>query len=223
MMMRLGGAFFLTLLAATAARGQAPDMSCSNGGFPAETAIGLAKVIGADRLVFLKDTDGCPSEAASCRQRAYVVSGDELLTGRSAGGYVCAFFPNRGGGSAGWVQRTRLQALPVEGSPPLSAWAGHWSNGDDTINLTVEGGALVADGNAYWPSAHPSLSQFPGGPNLGDLSGTARPSGARLVFADPDPQACAATLTLVGGLVVVSDNGACGGQNVSFSGVYSRR
>jgi hypothetical protein len=152
-----------------------------------------------------------------------VVSGDELLTGRSAGAYVCALFPGRGGGSAGWVQRARLQALPVEASPSLSAWAGHWANGDDTISLTVKGAALVADGNAYWPSAHPSASQFPGGPNLGDLSGTARPTGARLVFADLDPQACSATLTLIGVLLVVSDNGACGGQNVSFSGVYRRR
>jgi hypothetical protein len=222
-MMRLGGVFSLTLLAATAAHGQAPDMSCSNGGFPAEKAIGLAKVIGADRLVFLKDSDGCPSEAASCRQRAYVVGGDELLTGRGAGAYVCAFFPSRGGGSAGWVRRARLAPLPVDASPPPSAWAGHWADGDDTISLTVKGGALVADGNAYWPSAHPSPAQFPGGPNLGDLSGTARPTGNRVVFADSDPQACSATLSLVGGLLVVSDNGACGGANVSFGGVYRRR
>lgn len=214
----------LMLAATTAAHAQAPDMTCRNGSFPAtEKSIGLAKVVGADRLVFLNDTDGCPNETVACRQRAYVVAGNQLLTGRSAGLYVCAFFANRVGGSAGWVERSRLSPLPVPPSPPLSAWTGHWANGDDTIDLTAKAGALTADGSAWWPSANPSPAQFPGGPNVGDLGGTARPNGARVVFTDNDPSGCTATLTLVGTLLVVADNGGCGGMNVSFSGVYQRK
>jgi len=217
-------AILLGLLAATAARAADEDLSCRNGGFPSEEkTIGLAQVVGADRLNFLTDTDGCPGEDVRCRQRAYVVGGDVLLTGRGHGPYVCAFFPNRGGGSAGWVRRDRLTPLPVAPSPPLADWVGHWANGDDTIDLTAQDGALDAAGEAYWPSANPPLSERPGGPNLGDLTGTARPKGNRVVFADPDPQACAASLTLVGSLLVVSDNNACGGMNVSFSGVYRRK
>jgi hypothetical protein len=30
-------------------------------------------------------------------------------------------------------------------------------------------------------------------------------------------------LTLAGGLLLVADNGGCGGMNVSFSGVYTRK
>jgi hypothetical protein len=214
----------LTLACAGAARAQAPDMTCRNGSFPTtETSIGLAKVVGADKLFFLNDTDGCPNETAACRQHAYVVAGNQLLTGRSAGPYVCAFFANRVGGSAGWVERARLVPLPVPASPPLSAWTGHWANGDDTIALTAKAGALVADGSAWWPSANPSPAQFPGGPNVGDLGGIAKPTGARAVFTDNDPSGCTATLTLVGTLLVVADNGGCGGMNVSFSGVYQRR
>jgi hypothetical protein len=221
--MKLPGIIFLlAVLSATVARAQAPDMSCGND-FSSEKSIGLAKVVGADHLIFLKDTDGCPSEAAACRQRAYVVGGDRLLTSRTVGPYVCALFPNRLGGNSGWVPTARLTPLPVNAAPATAAWAGHWADGDDTIGLTVKAAALVADGNAYYPSAHPSTSQFPGGPNVGELEGTAAPTGNRVVFTDNDPNGCTATLTLVGGMLVVADNGGCGGQNVSFSGVYTRK
>ena len=224
-MLKLLAAGILTsLVLASAARAADDDLICRNGTFPTdEKTVGIAQVQGAAHLNFLEDAGGCPNEEARCRQRAYVVDGDLLLTGRSHGPYVCAFFANRVGGSAGWVPRDRLTALPVDVAPALSAWVGHWANGDDTIKLTAKAGALVADGQAYWPSANPPLSERPGGPNLGDLSGTARPKGNRVVFADPDPTSCAATLTLVGGLLVVADNNACGGMNVSFSGVYRRK
>jgi hypothetical protein len=213
----------LAVLGASAVRAQAVDLSCSNGSFPTERKIGLAKVTGGDRLVFLKDSDGCPNPQASCLQRAYVVVGDEMLTGRTFGAYTCAFYPSPGGGSAGWVLSARLSALAVDPSPPLAAWAGHWANIDDTIDLKVKGAMLVADGDAYWPSAHPSTSQFPGGPNVGDLSGSATPKGNVVVFTDNDPNGCAATATLIGTLLVVADNGGCGGQNVSFNAVYKRK
>lgn len=222
--MRLLAAILSLTLANAAAVHAAPeDLSCRNGDFPTgQQSFGLAKVSGTGRLNFLGDMDGCPSEEARCRQRAYVVEGDVLLTGRSHGRYVCVFFANRGGGDAGWAPRERLAPMPVPSSPLLSAWVGRWSDGDDTITLKTDGGALVAEGEAYWPSAHPSRSAAPGGPNVGDLSGTARPSGDRVVFSDGDPQGCTATLTLVEALLVVRDNDGCGGMNVSFTGVYRR-
>jgi hypothetical protein len=216
----LGTIFLLAFAGAAAAHAQAAEEPCANGNFSAERDISLAKVVGADHLVFLNDGDGCPSEAASCRQRAYVVAGDQVLTARKAGAYVCAFYPSRGGGSAGWVQSARLSPLPIEASPPLSAWTGHWANGDNTIALAAKNGALEVTGEAFWPSAHPSPAQFQGGPNVGDLSGTARPKGAEVIFAD---EVCTAALKLIGGLLVVADNGGCGGMNVSFSAVYKRR
>ena len=220
-MKRLWIAFLLALLGASAAR--ADPAMCRNGDFPAgNPSPGLAKVIGADRLYFQTDTGGCPNETAACRQRAYVVAGNAVLTGQSAGPYVCAFFPNRVGGSAGYVPAARLSPLPVPAAPPLKAWAGHWANGDDTIDLKAEGAALVADGAACWPSCHVSIKQMPGGPNLGDLSGTAAPKGRTVVFTGDDPTGCTAALTLVGDFLSVSDNGGCGGQNVSFTGVYRR-
>ena len=222
--MKLAGMFFLlALMGAAAARAQAPDTICANGEFPSEATIGQAKVAGAGRLYFLNGGDGCPSEAATCRQRAYVVGGDMVLTGRTLGAYTCAFYPNRVDGSAGWVETARLTAQPIIAAPALTAWAGHWVDGDDKITLTVKKGLLSADGDAWWPSAHPPASQYPGGPNEGELSGDAAPKANRVVFTDNDPNGCTATLTLAGELLLVADNGGCGGMNVTFSGVYTRK
>jgi hypothetical protein len=63
----------------------------------------------------------------------------------------------------------------------------------------------------------------PGGPNIGDLGGSARPHGAVLAYSDGDPDGCRATMTLIGSLLVVADNDQCGGMNVSFTGVYQRK
>jgi hypothetical protein len=213
----------LALAGAAATRAQTPDATCRNGSFPTdETSIGQAQVIGQGRLWLLNDDNGCPTAAAKCRGPTSVRTGATLLSGHRLGTYVCAFDPVSG--DAGYVDTARLKPLPVDASPPLKAWVGRWREGDDVIRLTAKGAALTADGQAWWPSAHPSTRQFPGGPNTGDLSGTATPRGAVVIFADDasDPQACKATLRLVGADLVVADNGACGGMNVSFTGVYRR-
>jgi hypothetical protein len=210
----------LTLLAAGGAK--AEELECRNGGFPAEQdSFGLAKVTGHGRLNFLGDSDGCPNDGPACRLRTYVLPGDTLLTGRGHGAYVCAFFPNRVGGTAGWVRRDRLTALPTA-PPPLEAWIGHWEYGDNSIVLSKHGKALKVSGEAYWPSANPSPEQRPGGPNVGELEGVTTPKGDRAQLADDYADGCKARLVLVGTLLVASDNGACGGMNVSFDGVYRR-
>lgn len=213
-----------TLLLAAAGAARAEDLDCRNGSFPAmQQSFGLARVTGPGRLNFLGDSDGCPNESPACRGKTYVLSGDTLLTGRDHGAYVCAFFPNRVGGTAGWVRRDRLTALPRVVAPPLRAWVGSWADGDNSIELKTNGKALKVTGEAYWPSANPSPEERPGGPNIGELDGLTTPQGDRARLADEYPDGCRATLTLVGPFLVASDNGACGGMNVRFDGVYRRR
>ena len=214
----------LTIGVGAAFAAEPDDGTCRNGSFPEQAGgFGVGKVMGPERAYFIDDINGCPNDSAACREKSYVVTGDLVLTGRSKGVYVCAFFPNRGGGSAGWMRRDRLAAQPVDAAPPLSAWVGKWRNFDDTIALKARGAMLEASGDAYWPSANPPLSLRPGGPNTGDFSGVAKPSGARVVFADKDPDGCKVTLDRVGPWLVAADNNNCGGNNVTFTGVYTRR
>jgi hypothetical protein len=213
----------LALLAISEAAWAAePDSGfCRNGSFAADHApFGLGKVQGAGRLPFLEDMNGCPGQAARCAAGPYVVLGDTVLTGRRRGAYTCAFYPNRGGGTAGWVRSDRLAPLPVGEAVALGAWAGRWRNGDDTIRLQVKGSALTAEGDAYWPSANPTPEERPGGPNVGNFSGVAKPAANRVEFSD---DVCKVKLSLVGQWLLASDNGGCGGMNVTFTGVYSRK
>lgn len=206
------------------ARAQDEAQMCRNGLFPtSEAQIGRAQVTGKSRAFLLDDYNGCPAETAKCRAATTSVApGAVLLTGHKLGAYVCTLDPVSG--DAGYVEASRLKTLPVDAAPPLKAWVGRWKQYDDTIHLAAKGTALSASGDAYWPSAHPSARQYPGGPNVGDFSGTAQPKGQTVTFADSsDPQACTVTLRLVGDALVVADNQNCGGMNVSFTGVYRRR
>ena len=186
-------------------------------------AVGLAIVTGAGPAPFLRDGPGCPTADDRCRSRTYVVAGDRVVTAARSGDYVCAYFPNARGGTAGYLPAARLSARAVDAAPALRAWVGRWKDGDDEIKLTIRGRQLVVDGSACWPSCNPPLSERPGGPNIGELSGSAAPVGNRVVFSTGTGKFdCTAKLDLIGDVLVVADNENCGGHNVRFDGVYRR-
>jgi len=146
-----------------------------------------------------------------------------VITGTKTGAYICAFFPSRNGGSAGYVRQDEIAPQSLPASLPPAAWNGTWLDGDNRIVLRADDGRLTASGTAYWPSANPSPRQRPGGPNLGEMSGTATPNGNTVVFAGNNPADCRVTLTLLPPFLLAADNMNCGGMNVSFAGVYRRR
>jgi hypothetical protein len=203
-----------------AALAEEDDGTCRNGLFAEQNKVfGLARVAGKGRLHFLDDRDGCPAATVACQQKAFVIAGDRLVTGRSKGQFVCAFFPNQVGGSAGWVPRSRLAPLPINPAPPASAWLGMWKNYDNWIDISRNGKTLKANGQAYWPSANPSLKDRPGGPNMGEMEGSLQVSGNRA-----EESGCEVTLRLLGDVLVAADPGrSCDGMNVTFSGIYSRK
>lgn len=214
----------LALLAFPAAVYAAPDEDtamCRNGGFPMSTAgFSLAKVA-VPRLFFLNDDDGCPAKGeAACRQRGYVLKDDVVLLAQRQGAYVCAFYPNKVGGSAGWVAASSVQSLPTVADPKPRAWNGTWHDGDNQLQLLANGdGSVTVNGNAYWPSADPDPQQSPGGPHLGAVTARGYPEGQKMQVKE---DTCQVSLHLLGELLVVSDNQECGGANVTFNGVYRR-
>jgi hypothetical protein len=119
-------------------------------------------------------------------------------------------------GNVGWLPVGRVQPAmrPVDPAPALSAWLGEWRQGDDTIALSAEGDRIAAEGDAYWPGK----TIMPA--NEGSFAGTAAPSGNRLRIVAQD---CEVEMILAGRFLVVTDNQMCGGHNVSFYGIYSRR
>jgi hypothetical protein len=184
---------------------------------------GLARVIGTPRSYLRSDIPPCPDDSTACRGRAYVVPGDTVITGATNGPFVCELFPDRSGGSAGYVRQTEIAPRPAAVGVPLAAWVGEWRNGDNRIVLHADGPRLTAEGDAYWPAANAPYKGWAGRPNVGDMSGTAVPERNIVVFAGDDPDQCRVTLTLLPPFLLAADNKNCGGMNVSFTGVYRKR
>jgi hypothetical protein len=182
----------------------------------ADAALRLGQATAAGRTQLLGEGLGCPGPGSACRNGAFARAGQALLLGLSRPGYVCAFATRRMPGNVGWIPVTRLApaASPIDLSPPISAWRGEWRQGDDAITLTAEGDQIAADGEAYWPGRNIMPA------NEGAIAGTAAPAGNRLRIVADD---CAVEMILAGPFLVVTDNQMCGGHNVSFSGIYSRK
>lgn len=192
---------------------------CRNGLFPSEPPFALAQVIGAGRAWFHEDMEGCPDRGIACRQRAYVVAGDRVVTNRSHAAFTCAFFPSRGGGTAGWVAGERLRMLAVPANPPAAAWLGRWSSaGNPEIRITAQANGMTVSGQSFWPGRG-SAAEYPS-QHIGEIDGPLVRQGNRARYGDEDD--CEVEFTLLGDLMVAGDNSHCGGANVTFSAVYRR-
>jgi hypothetical protein len=196
-----------------------PANWCRNGLFTSESKeFRLARVRGAraQRAYFYGDDEGCPGPAAKCRQKAYVVPGDELIVSRAFGEYVCAWYqPARGGETVGWMTASRLETSETNASPAAALWLGSWEFYNNSLRITrgAKAGALRVEGEAFWHGVNPENV------HTGEVSGEAEPASGVLSLGD---DICRATFRLLGPYLIVDDNGDCGGANVTFDGVYRR-
>ena len=199
-----------------------PANWCRNGAFTRDSeAFGLARVKGekGSRVYFYGEEEGCPGPAAKCRQKAYLIPGDEVITSRTFGEWVCAWYqPARGTETVGWLAADRLAPVETPARPALASWLGSWDFYDDEVRVKRgrAAGSLLVEGTATWVGVNP------GNVHVGELSGEAEPAGGVLKLGG-EPDDCQATLRLVGPYLLVSDNKQCGGVNVTFDGVYRRK
>jgi hypothetical protein len=99
-----------------------------------------------------------------------------------------------------------------------SAWTGTWRLRDNEIRLYATGDRVHGEGDAVWQGPNPNQV------HVGNFSAKATPTDNHLRFtADVPPSECKLSLTLLVDLLAVTDNQACGGQNVTFSGLYARK
>jgi hypothetical protein len=212
------------LLLTTSASGQKaePDNLCQSGGFPLDSDdYRAAKVKGApgERIYFHDDSKAaCPADR-SCRLKAYVIPGDQVIVAHTRGKYACSLFqPIKAQETTGWIEIDRLAWVDNRQPPAEREWLGQWHLFDNVIRISKAKtpGVLKISGEAYWGSGDRV--------NTGDIGDEVRPSGDKLSFRDaPDEGSCQVAMRLVGKFLVVQDNNNCGGNNVTFSGVYQRR
>jgi len=219
MLRSLTSALISILVTATAAQAAEYDATCRNGLFPADPPFALAEVRGEERAYFRGDMNGCPWTRGACSSPSYVVSGDTVIISRIRKGYACAFYPGKGGGTAGWVPTRQLSLLFVDTHPNIESWTGAWSSlGNPAINIRQEFGRLRVSGEAFWPG-RPESTDWPS-IHVGEIAGSISVAGQRGDYRDDND--CKIRFTLLNDYLIAGDNRQCGGANVSFSGVYRR-
>jgi hypothetical protein len=215
-----------------------PEHFCRNGAFPGggeyagdKPTFKIAEVKGASAALihFLEDDDGsgqtgrCPrADNPNCRQPAFARAGDRVIVSKTSNGFACAWQqPAHGAATVGWLPLNRLTILDPDPQPPLERWIGTWWASGRPLSLRQgrTPGSLEVEGESYWPGPNLPNTHF------GTLEGSGAPVENILVIQDPSaPEAvrCVARLSLVGDMLIVSDNHKCGGLNVSFDGVYQK-
>ncbi len=200
-----------------------------------DAKLALARVTaGAPRVNFIanpgRQTPNCPSAENACALKAFLVPGDEALVIGGESPYLCATFKSpRGAETSGWLPRAALSLAPPEPAPAAN-WAGKWRrDGEAEIVLQAHGDEVAASGEASWGGGDPERVRT-GAVNTGEISGSGEPKAGVLAIGYADGAAappangadCAARLQLFGRYLLVEDNGACGGMNVTFAGIYVR-
>ena len=238
---------YIVSLAIVLAACAAPALAAGGGGCSGveesapTQAIRSARVMGADKRVnFMASagdsgaTKSCPSANAACRRNTFVVSGDLVLVGGAEGDWACATFVSpRGVATSGWLPVAQLEMSTSGPMPTAADFAGKWLRTEATLELKAKGADVEVKGDATW-GAHDPERVKRGGVNIGEISGTVRPRGNMLAIGADYNGAkapselersvdCIARARLFGRYLVVEDNRMCGGNNVSFTGVYLRQ
>ena len=224
--MRLAKTFILLTLFTISAFAQLegnPENWCRDGFFTRDTddfKIGRVTGVTNERAYFYKDDpEDCP-EGKNCTAKSYLVTGDEVVAGRSFGTKVCVWFPPRKGyPTVGWLDSSRLKLTePIE-KPELSAWHGEWVFAKNGITFTDNklAGFLNVTGDATWEGIGANV-------HVGEIDERVEPIGnvIKLGNNDTGEYACKVTMRLIGKYLVVADNLHCGGVNVTFSGIYTK-
>lgn len=198
-----------------------PENWCRNGLFPRDSkeySIGNIKAKKGERVYFYDDDKNCPNDK-KCQRKSYLVKGNEVLTSRTYGKYMCVWYQSKKGSEiVGWLPKDKLEFTPMVYG--IESYIGKWKFYDNDIEIQKTSDSKIFDvkGNAFWKGVGDNI-------HIGELDGKAEWNGDVLLYGkdDKDEYDCKVKLDLVWKYLVVSDNMNCGGANVTFSGVYVKK
>jgi hypothetical protein len=184
------------------------------------------------REVFQK---GCPNGSEACKDKAFLVPGDEVVISGSSGDFVCASYVSlKGAVTDGWLPRSAVSLVRERPILLPGGWIGTWRSGpEQTIVIEAGGqGKLKIKGDASWGASDPERVNR-GAFNIGSLEGDAAVDGGSLSFGmgengtlpydKADEYDCRIQMRRLGSYLLAKDNGMCGGHNVTFTGIYRRQ
>ena len=204
------------------------EHDCNFADFTPETADQLrAATVKADtgaRVYFSKGGGDCPGDSKSCRDKRYLVAGDQVVLTKRLHGFACAWYERKNVNEyiVGWLPTKALDEIEAPASPPSSAWIREWSRfvalGNQatlTISADAGGDSLHIVGEALWLS-----SASAAGPHTGEFDGVGKPRGNHLSVKDNDGECVLDLFLLDDNVLFVQSHGICGGMNVRFDGLY---
>ena len=100
-----------------------------------------------------------------------------------------------------------------------AVWIGEWSYGENSIRFNPAKlvGSYMIKGEAFWRGLGDNI-------HIGELDFSGSPKNGKLEAGDGTHKYdCQVKMQRVGKYLLVSDNKMCGGVNVSFDGVYTRK
>lgn len=192
--------------------------------------VDLYEVTAPGRTYFVKSAssggEDCPSTSPECQARSFLIAGDQVVVNRTSGGFACASYLNRKGSDVAlWLP---LQALRKSNDQP--DWQGNWRNAEGNAILDIKeikGGDIAVNGSASYNNGQSV--------NTGEFNVFGEAREPTLTFAyDGEKQGriedissgdgtCTVRMAQLGPYIAVVDNNACGGLNVTFTGLYFRQ
>lgn len=209
--------------------------NCQLGFYERAQEAGLYRIdLSAPPKVFLlEDGPGCP-QADKCRTKEHLAPGDEVMISHqsASGDYACVWYKPKGDprspGKIGWVPTRTLEPLPIQVSPDAEAWTGRWYGGlGQQLDLAapgegkvrVSGPGTTADDIAGAPPAALDILLPVNDYRAEAAWSLANPAKLRAVDKARNDD-CVLRLQLQQDILVVKDNGRCGGGD--FTGVYRK-
>ena len=214
---------------ASAQEGKPND--CNGIGFDMKRPLTVSTVTAKPRSYFVKsawENEACPADTDACQRKAYLVPGDLVLTGRTLGPYTCVAYQSprdkKQIWTNGWMPAMALAPIAPMASPKPSDWIGTWTHTGGEITIERgKNGKLTIEGEQVYPAAQSV--------HTGVITAEIKPSDMMLAFADDgsvafdkaESDACLVRMQRIGALLLVEDNGGCGGSMVTFTGLYRRK
>jgi hypothetical protein len=168
----------------------------------------------------------CPADGESCLQKSYLVPGDMVLIGKTNAAFTCVSYQSAADPrwTNGWLPTASLTPVTPAPSPALADWLGAWVHADGEIDIkNAADGGVAVHGEAIYRAAQDIHN--------GVIDATAKPEQGVLAFADDgsaaldkaSPDSCLVRMRRAEALLVVEDNGHCGGVDVTFTGFYRKK
>lgn len=192
-------------------------------------AIGLYEVSATGRTRFVKGwskgLEQCPSLSQACRQPSFLIEGDKVVVNEIEGEFACAnYVDSKGVNLANWMPLASLAQALLQ-----PRWEGRWKTYDEQSVIMVQtahSGRLLLTGSAKYDTGETvNTGEFvaEGESNRSELS-FGYYAGRQMSYEEAfaGPKRCAIRMRQLGPYLAVIDNDACGGVNVSFTGLYRK-